>query len=1076
MQSILTICTPRRDILEGTFNPEIFTASLSQVIDFYRGKPGIIHSLYTDGRQFFQDATYPTDNLKLIFADVFRRLAGDNAAPAIHRLETAFGGGKTHILIGLSHLGFKGAELASAVTEIIGPEILPEPGSIHVVGIAGEELPVHKPMGRALLPYTMWGEIAFQIGGERLYRQVETEANSHAAPGKEFFETVFRGRKVLILLDELAQYAARLQAARPDGGANLAAFLMSLHGYARTHAGLAIVLTLASAADAFAKETEKLRVLITKVKGEEVDDEQAWEIAQQAEKDLRSVVARDATTLVPIQAAEISRILAKRLFEDIDYQGAAEIADAYLQMYQTHAAVLPDRASHHAFRDILVAHYPFHPTFINFLNAKMATIETFQSTRGVLRVLALVTRSLWQKKIKAPMIHASHIPLTDARTVDEILGRTGGGDLLPVLNADIGGPDSSILAPGQSYAQMADQKNPHPLGLPLYEYTWKTVFLHSLVGRSEGLGSNLFGITEPETIFAVACPGLTPPQIRIALDKIEDLDEGALYLRFHHGRYYASLEPSVNLTLNTIRRSLTRDQVDELIKTTARKVVTSAQGTFQVAHDVSLPEHIPDNDKKPFLAMVALDADQVNVEDFFISVGVNRPRHHQNLVFLLVPQTVRAEGELWTEDRLARAQDMVNRLEGLARTILAMRKLRTQPENYGISTAKLHEYDFDRKMKEREVGLLTTATQAYDSLWYPSATRQIVRREIKAGAGEAGLAIVEEISQTLINEGELLTAELAATHERLLALKNLFFETSETPSLTNLRADFTQKRHWPVLVDAAIFDQLIRAGIQRGVWAMFRLATSESVSPEDFYSRDTEPVPFDVDLTDSGWSLISLAGANKRGWGPAVVDKEKVKEVIHKIVEADEALGVTQLLTKVVDSYGEVSEAAVLDELKSLVQTGKMAMYHGNTAQSQKPSDLLCGRGAPLIHVDKTHIVATPATVAKRGWLEAPPKAFTLSGTEGAKRLWPLLAKLGSFYSRGATSTIRSLDLVDLEISRGGRLRLILEDVPPEGMKALDELFEVLAHVAEIGAATEADLEIAEPDDTCLLVKELKKM
>ncbi len=473
--------------------------------------------------------------------------------------------------------------------------------------------------------------------------------------------------------------------------------------------------------------------------------------------------------------------------------------------------------------------------------------------------------------------------------------------------------------------------------------------------------------------------------------------------------------------------------------------------------------------------MIALDADQIDVEDFFISVGPNRPRHNQNLVFLLVPQTVRVKGESWTEDRSNKAKDMINRLEGLARTILAMRKLKSQPENYGINAAKLHEYEFDRKLKEREVALLTTAAQAYDSFWYPSATKQIVRREIKTGAGEAGLAIVEEIRQTLINEGELLTAELAVTQERLQALRNLFFETSETPSLSNLRVNFTQKRHWPVLEDSAIFDQIIRAGIQRGIWAMFRLATSESVTPEDFYSRDTKPVPFDLDLTTPGWSLISLAGANKRGWGPTIVDKEKIKEVISKIVDTYEALDVTQLLTKVSESYGEVGEAVVLDEVKSLVQTGKMAIYHGDAEQSQKPPDLLYGRHAPLVHVDKTHIVATPATVAKRGWLDVRPKAFTISGVEAAKRLLPLLPKLGSLYARGAKSTIRSLDLVDLEISQGGRLRLTLEDVPPEGMKALDELFEVLANVAKLGATTEADLEIAEPDDTCLLMKELKK-
>jgi hypothetical protein len=621
MQSILESCHPRPDIITGSFNPEIFTANLGQVIDFYRGKPAIIHSLYTDGEQFFKDATYPTENLKLVLADVLGRLSADNSLPAIHRLETAFGGGKTHILIALTHLAFKGKELAPVVKSIVSEALLPDPGQIKVVGIAGDELPVHKPSGAALLPYTLWGEIAFQIGGEPLYREVEADVTSFAAPGKDYFDKVLAGEKVLIMFDELAQYAARLQAARHDGAEMLAAFLMGLHSYARTHSGISVILTLAGQADAFARETEKLKRLISQVRGQEVEDDLVWDLAQRAEKDLRSVVARDASTIVPIQSFEISRILAKRLFLEIDSKVAEDTANAYIKMYAMHASELPDRASHSDFRDIVAAHYPFHPTFIRFLNEKMSTLETFQGTRGVLRVLSLVTRSLWNKKSDVPMIHACHLDLTDSRIVNEILGRTGGGDLLPILNADVGGPDSATLVLGKSYAQMADQKNPHPLGFPLYEYTWETVFLHSLVGRMAGLDSNLFGITEPEAVFAVAFPGLTPPQVKMALDKIEDLEEGALYLRFQNGRYFASLEPSINISLNSIRRSFSKDQVKDFLDATARKVVTSSQGVFQVEHDVSRPEHVPDTDKRPELALVAMDAEQIKVEEFITTVG-----------------------------------------------------------------------------------------------------------------------------------------------------------------------------------------------------------------------------------------------------------------------------------------------------------------------------------------------------------------------------------------------------------------------------------------------------------------------
>ena len=248
--NVLKACDPRPDILKGTFNPEIFTASLGGVMKHYRGQAPGIHSIYTDTDQFFSEATYPTEGLKMVLAEVFARLSGDTNTPAIHRLETAFGGGKTHTLIACAHLGFKGRELADVTGGIIDGIDLHEPGSVAVVGVVGDELPVHKPVGTALVPYTLWGEIAFQVGGEALYQKVQAEAESPAAPGKSYFEAVLGGRRVLLMLDELAQYAARLAAANPQNSDQLAAFLMGLHGYARSNPGIAVVLTLAGAKDA----------------------------------------------------------------------------------------------------------------------------------------------------------------------------------------------------------------------------------------------------------------------------------------------------------------------------------------------------------------------------------------------------------------------------------------------------------------------------------------------------------------------------------------------------------------------------------------------------------------------------------------------------------------------------------------------------------------------------------------------------------------------------------------------------------------------------------------------------------
>jgi hypothetical protein len=117
-------CPPRPDILQGSINPEIFAASLSQVMDHYHGKPAAMHALYTDAETFFRQATYPAEGLRMLLTDVLSRLPGDNSAPSLHRLETNFGGGKTPALIALAHLGFRDRERVSMTPGILDESLL----------------------------------------------------------------------------------------------------------------------------------------------------------------------------------------------------------------------------------------------------------------------------------------------------------------------------------------------------------------------------------------------------------------------------------------------------------------------------------------------------------------------------------------------------------------------------------------------------------------------------------------------------------------------------------------------------------------------------------------------------------------------------------------------------------------------------------------------------------------------------------------------------------------------------------------------------------------------------------------
>ncbi len=1077
MKNILTACEPRKDILAGTFNPEIFTASISEVLRFYADQETEMHPMYTDAGQFFRETTYPTDGLKMVLSEVFARLNGDNTVPAIHRLETAFGGGKTHTLIACAHIGFKGSELAPVTADILPGELLPAAGEVAVVGIAGEDIPVHKTKGTKLVPYTLWGEIAFQIGGKSLYRELKTEAESHAAPGKNYFETVFAGKKVLLMLDELAQYAARLSVAHSGGGDQLAAFLMGLLGYARSHPGISVLLTLASSTDAFANQTEQLIKLLSDITGREISKDEALGTGEQSMKGLKSVVSRDATAVVPVQPAEISRVLAKRLLTGIDNAAAEETASAYAVLYQKDTSLLPDEAGRADYKDRMMAHYPFHPTLIDFLNTKLAASENFQGTRGVLRVLSLTVRNIWQKQVEIPMIHACHLNLRDARTVNELIGRTGSGDLLPVLNADIGGADTESIEGGRSNAELADRKNPHPEGWPMYEYTWKTVFLHSLIGRDQGLGSNLFGLTEQDAVFNVSFPGLSPSQVAKALEEIAN---SAFYLRYdkNQSRYYASLEPSINIALAKIRSSLGVSELDQLLDIAARKVVDPKVKAFHVVPDVAVPDHIPDNKGKPVLAIVGIHAESLNIKECVTTAGPNKPRIEQNLVIILVPETVNTavnrpgqEGLFGAAD--SSASESRNRLRDLARTVLAMKRLRQVPHNYGIHPKKLEEDDFKTRFIEREKALETAVTEVYNRFWYPSANGQIVCKEIRTSGGEGGASVLEQIRKTLLDDGELVTSE-HTTKTDLANLRKLFFpRRADVISIAKVCENFCRIRSWPIPDDPKVPDQLIRAGVNRGNWCLFRMGSDDNTIPDEFYSRETGELPFNIDLRQD-YSLVTPEGAHKRGWseesGP---DITHVKGWVRQTTGEKQVAKVAEIVEALNQKHGDVPERTVNDAVTTLIRDGRLMTYRGDAEQQEKP-DLISGTSAAFYNPDPEDVIITPAKAAEKGWMTID-KRISLSGKEGAEILFPLLRRIGSLYQRGGKTTIDDLDLTDLVLPKGGTLRITLANVPPESVRDLSELFETVASLVRKDDTTEAFLEIREPQEDCPFIQTLQK-
>lgn len=98
-------CEPRDEILAGDLSRDIFAAKLRLVVE--RSAPPI----YQDPVVFFTN-TFATQGLQSLIEGVFGRLTQQGVGNPVIRLETSFGGGKTHDEIALWHIAQQGRTIA----------------------------------------------------------------------------------------------------------------------------------------------------------------------------------------------------------------------------------------------------------------------------------------------------------------------------------------------------------------------------------------------------------------------------------------------------------------------------------------------------------------------------------------------------------------------------------------------------------------------------------------------------------------------------------------------------------------------------------------------------------------------------------------------------------------------------------------------------------------------------------------------------------------------------------------------------------------------------------------------------
>ena len=208
--NLFDIVTPKEDVLAGRMTDNQFAADLSQVLS------GTAPEDYKNPARFFLN-TYPTQGLKSILSSVGRRLSGlGTQSNSLFRLDTQFGGGKTHSLIALVH-AMTQASFIPNLSEFVSIADIPKE-DVTVFAFSGENSNPSDGIltnDKDIRPHSIWGELAFALGGKDAYELLKNSDLNHTSPGASILERILPKKPVLILIDEIAVYLRKVERALP---------------------------------------------------------------------------------------------------------------------------------------------------------------------------------------------------------------------------------------------------------------------------------------------------------------------------------------------------------------------------------------------------------------------------------------------------------------------------------------------------------------------------------------------------------------------------------------------------------------------------------------------------------------------------------------------------------------------------------------------------------------------------------------------------------------------------------------------------------------------------------------------
>jgi len=796
---------PHSDIRQGNLDESVFAANLAEVA------LGNGREIYNNPVLFFEK-TYFTAGLKSITKTVIKGLNGNEIGEnRVISLQTGFGGGKTHTLISLYHICKWGKK---SITHPVTADLLKYTGNpeFDVAKIAVFTNTTNDPaQGRSVEDFkinTLWGELAYQLGGKEAYEIIRVNDEKRVAPKGLFKSVLAKCQPALILIDELADYCVSASGIKVEAS-NLSeqtvSFMQELTESVISTPNCVCIITLPASPQEVGNTPEAQSIL----------------------NSLQKRVGRVGADTQPVADEEIYEVIRRRLFENIgDADTIEAVASKYLVYYQSIKKALPDSASKSDYKQKIIKAYPFHPELIDVFRVRWASNHDFQRTRGVLRLLASIVSDLWKRKDNLSgvnlLIHSGSINFSELDALSGQLKKLNGNGYAAVITADVAGSSSNAYKIDGNKKEFGD--------ISLTQSIAAVILLNSF--GTDGANK---GVSVPEIKLNLLTPdGINHNNINGALDELES---AAYYLYYAQTggigkRYWFHTKPNINILINQSKSDIKTGDIEAEILQRLKEKTNKNMVLFNVLIDPS--SEIPEQPKPTLILLhpkytansTTVSKDTVGVIEKIATKKGNSERIYRNTILFLVCSEVG-----------------INKLQTEIREFLACQKIKLE---YGLQLESEQIQDIKKRIELASNQCDVSLAKAYSI---------VVKYAVKTGIKKWNITQFKESIERQINENiisELKNEEwlLDSVGLNLLQTNNLTPTPQRNIKIKDVYETFLRFDDKPMITG----HEAISKSIQRYYTNdEFLIAAGNGTEFTKFYHQETVPY---FDVTDETYWLV----------------------------------------------------------------------------------------------------------------------------------------------------------------------------------------------------------------------------